>query len=224
MKVLRTPEEAFAGLPDFPFAPHYAEVRDAASGTPLRVHYIDEGPRDGEVVVMLHGNPSWSYLWRHLVNGLSNKYRCIVPDHIGMGLSDKPDDSHYEYTLQSRVDDVTALLDHLGIDALGAKLLPQRPGRALSPLLTVEGRVGEPTVIDQPHLGQPVEHFADSLLRHPAFGQRSLEFTAGPVTDVEQSQRDLTRHRDRIGVRTVGNLDRHAQNSTSPVTGSMISG
>ncbi|MGW8127148.1 MAG: alpha/beta fold hydrolase [Stenotrophomonas sp.] len=64
---------------------------------------------------MLHGNPSWSYLWRHLVNGLSDKYRCIVPDHIGMGLSDKPDDSRYDYTLQSRVDDLTALLDHLGI-------------------------------------------------------------------------------------------------------------
>ncbi|HVJ38672.1 MAG TPA: alpha/beta fold hydrolase [Stenotrophomonas sp.] len=86
--------------------------------------YLDEGPRDGEVVVMLHGNPSWSYYWRNLVAGLSapaagspasKQYRCIVPDHIGMGLSDKPDDSRYNYTLQSRVDDVAALLDHLGI-------------------------------------------------------------------------------------------------------------
>ncbi|UOV06951.1 alpha/beta fold hydrolase [Pseudoxanthomonas sp. F37] len=79
------------------------------------MNYLDEGPRDGEVVVMLHGNPSWSYYWRTLVAGLSDKYRCIVPDHIGMGLSDKPDDSRYEYTLQSRVDDVAALLRHLGI-------------------------------------------------------------------------------------------------------------
>jgi len=82
--------------------------------------YLDEGPRDGEVVVMLHGNPSWSYYWRNLVAELSDPargkaYRCIVPDHIGMGLSDKPDDSRYAYTLQSRVDDVAALLDHLGI-------------------------------------------------------------------------------------------------------------
>jgi haloalkane dehalogenase len=87
--------------------------------------YLDEGPRDGEVVVMLHGNPSWSYYWRNLVTGLTDpafskrgsgkQYRCIVPDHIGMGLSDKPDDSRYGYTLQSRVDDIRTLLDHLGI-------------------------------------------------------------------------------------------------------------
>ncbi|MFT3897604.1 MAG: alpha/beta fold hydrolase [Thermomonas sp.] len=78
--------------------------------------YLDEGPRDGEVVVMLHGNPSWSYYWRRLVSGLRDRYRCIVPDHVGMGLSDKPDDAHYAYTLQSRIDDLDALLRHLGID------------------------------------------------------------------------------------------------------------
>ncbi len=82
--------------------------------------YLDEGPRDGEVIVMLHGNPSWSYYWRHLVLGLRDRYRCIVPDHVGMGLSDKPDDAadavpRYDYTLQSRVDDLSTLLDSLGI-------------------------------------------------------------------------------------------------------------
>ncbi|WP_079724502.1 alpha/beta fold hydrolase [Pseudoxanthomonas indica] len=97
-------------LPGYPFTPHRFEVRPG-----LSMSYLDEGPRDGEVVVMLHGNPSWSYYWRTLVAGLSDRYRCIVPDHIGMGLSDKPDDAQYDYTLQSRVDDVTALLDHLGI-------------------------------------------------------------------------------------------------------------
>jgi len=97
-------------FPGYPATTQRFEVRPG-----LSMNYVDEGPRDGEVVVMLHGNPSWSYLWRHLVNGLSDKYRCIAPDHIGMGLSDKPDDSRYDYTLQSRVDDITALLDHLGI-------------------------------------------------------------------------------------------------------------
>ncbi len=97
-------------FPGYPATTHRFEVRPG-----LSMNYIDAGPRDGEVIVMLHGNPSWSYLWRHLVNGLDDKYRCIVPDHIGMGLSDKPDDSRYDYTLQSRVDDVAALLDHLGI-------------------------------------------------------------------------------------------------------------
>jgi haloalkane dehalogenase len=97
-------------LPGYPAHPQRFEVRPG-----LSMSYLDEGPRDGEVVVMLHGNPSWSYYWRNLVAGLSDRYRCIVPDHIGMGLSDKPDDSRYAYTLQSRVDDVAALLDHLGI-------------------------------------------------------------------------------------------------------------
>ena len=103
-------------LPGYPFTPRRFEVRPG-----IEMSFLDEGPRDGEVVVMLHGNPSWSYYWRHLVSGLSDKYRCIVPDHVGMGLSDKPDDAagaspHYDYTLQSRIDDVDALLEHLGID------------------------------------------------------------------------------------------------------------
>ncbi len=97
--------------PDYPFTPKRLEVRPG-----IVTSYLDEGPRDGEVIVMLHGNPSWSYYWRHLVLGLKDKYRCIVPDHIGMGLSDKPADKDYRYTLQSRVDDVTRLLDTIGID------------------------------------------------------------------------------------------------------------
>ena len=97
-------------FPDYPYTPHRFEVRPG-----LSMSYLDEGPRDGEVVVMLHGNPSWSYYWRTLVTGLADRYRCIVPDHIGMGLSDKPDDAQYDYTLQSRVDDVAVLLQHLGI-------------------------------------------------------------------------------------------------------------
>ncbi|HEU0305566.1 MAG TPA: alpha/beta fold hydrolase [Lysobacter sp.] len=107
-------------LPGYPFTPQRFEVRPG-----IAMSFLDEGPRDGEVVVMLHGNPSWSYYWRNLVSALSEpasskpassrRYRCIVPDHIGMGLSDKPGDDRYEYTLQSRIDDVAALLRHLGI-------------------------------------------------------------------------------------------------------------
>jgi len=113
-------EGTFAGhrvpLPDYPFTPRRFQVRPG-----IGMSYLDEGPRDGEVVLALHGNPSWSYYWRHLVLGLRDRYRVIVPDHIGMGLSDKPDDSGraipgYDYTLQSRVDDLSALLGHLGIN------------------------------------------------------------------------------------------------------------
>jgi cis-3-alkyl-4-acyloxetan-2-one decarboxylase len=80
----------------------------------LRLHYIDEG--SGDPVVMVHGNPTWSFLYRGLIDELRKSRRVIVPDHIGCGLSDKPDDSQYSYTLASRVDDLEFLLDQLGID------------------------------------------------------------------------------------------------------------
>ena len=69
MKVLRTPDERFADLVDYEFAPHYREVT-AADGTELRFHFVDEGPRDAAPVLLLHGNPSWSYLHRHMIAGL----------------------------------------------------------------------------------------------------------------------------------------------------------
>ena len=79
----------------------------------LRYHFIDEG--HGQPVVMVHGNPTWSFYYRRLIEALSPTYRTIAPDHIGCGLSDKPSDTDYDYTLKSRVDDLEALLDHLGV-------------------------------------------------------------------------------------------------------------
>ena len=80
----------------------------------LRLHYLDEGA--GDPVVMLHGNPTWSFYYRHLIEDLRDSHRVIAPDHIGCGLSDKPDDSRYDYTLARRVDDLEALLDDLALD------------------------------------------------------------------------------------------------------------
>jgi pimeloyl-ACP methyl ester carboxylesterase len=97
-------------FPDYPFTPQRFE-----RGGGLILSYLDEGARDAPPVVMVHGNPSWSYYYRKLVLALRGTHRCIVPDHIGMGLSDKPDDSRYEYTLKSRIDDLDALLEHLGV-------------------------------------------------------------------------------------------------------------
>jgi len=91
-------------LPDYPF-----ESRWFDHGADLRQHYLDEGR--GEVVLMLHGNPTWSYYYRHLVLALRRTHRCVVPDHIGMGWSDKPDDAHYEYSLRQRVEDLGAFID-----------------------------------------------------------------------------------------------------------------
>jgi hypothetical protein len=91
----------------YPFADHFLDRGG------LRLHYLDEG--QGEPVVMLHGNPTWSFHFRSLVLALRDRHRVVVPDHMGMGLSDKPGDGQYRYCLQSRADDLTALLDHLNI-------------------------------------------------------------------------------------------------------------
>jgi haloalkane dehalogenase len=86
MQVFRTPDDRFADLPDFPYAPHYLTLQDG-----LRVHYIDEGPRDGAVVLLLHGEPTWCYLYRHMIGPLvAAGYRVLAPDLIGFGRSDKP--------------------------------------------------------------------------------------------------------------------------------------
>jgi len=79
----------------------------------LSLHYLDEGR--GQPVVMVHGNPSWSFYYRNLVLALRDHYRCVVPDHIGCGLSEKPGDDRYDYTLSRRVDDLEQLLEHLQI-------------------------------------------------------------------------------------------------------------
>jgi haloalkane dehalogenase len=91
----------------YPFSSHYLELGD------LNYHYLDEGT--GDPVVMVHGNPSWSFYYRNLVLALRSDYRVVAPDHIGCGFSSKPDDSAYPYTLQQRVDDLEALLESLEI-------------------------------------------------------------------------------------------------------------
>lgn len=91
----------------YPFTPYRFDRRG------IGLSHLDEGM--GDPVVMVHGNPTWSFYFRNLVLALRDKYRCIVPDHIGCGLSDKPPESQYDYALKSRVDDLEALLEHLGV-------------------------------------------------------------------------------------------------------------
>jgi len=107
--VLRTPDDRFENLPDFDFDPHYVEIGN------YRVHYLDEGPADGEIVLMLHGEPTWSYLYRKMIPVLVDAgYRCIVPDLIGFGRSDKPV-SMDTHTYKFHVDAMTALVIELGL-------------------------------------------------------------------------------------------------------------
>ena len=97
----------------FPYASQYFEVRPG-----IRMAYIDEGPRDATPVLLVHGNPTWSFYWRALIELLSKTRRVIVPDHIGCGRSDKPDDAQYAYRLRNRIDDLEALVEHLGLGTL----------------------------------------------------------------------------------------------------------
>jgi haloalkane dehalogenase len=91
------------------------EGRRFDRGGGIHMHWLDEGPTEGPPVVMVHGNPTWSIYYRELVLALRDRVRCIVPDHVGMGLSDKPSDRDYAYTLESRIDDLERLLDHAGV-------------------------------------------------------------------------------------------------------------
>lgn len=92
----------------YPFRPHSFVTPGGAT-----MSYLDEGPRDSTAVLMLHGNPTWSFFYRDLVRRLAPAHRCIAPDHIGMGLSDKPAD--YPYVLEQRIRDIAALVDRLGL-------------------------------------------------------------------------------------------------------------
>jgi haloalkane dehalogenase len=139
MKVLRTPDERFAGLPDFPWAPHYLTVRDQ-DGTDIRIHYLDEGPRQAPPIVLMHGNPSWAYLYRHMIPGLlATGRRVIAVDLVGCGRSDKPT-AKADYTLARHYDwmgqwlrdldlaDITLFCQDWG-GTIGLYLVAQHPRR-----------------------------------------------------------------------------------------------
>lgn len=90
MQYQRTPDERFENLEDYPFKPHYLLVDDTEGGQ-LRIHYLDEGPEDGDIVLLMHGQPVWSYLYRHMIPPLVDAgFRVIAPDLVGFGRSDKP--------------------------------------------------------------------------------------------------------------------------------------
>ena len=117
MEVYRTPDTRFADLPDYPFSPHYAQVpaREGESSETLRLHYVDEGKQDAPPVLMLHGEPTWSFLYRKMIPALSERgYRAIAPDHIGFGKSDKPVD-RVAYSFEAHINWVHAFVCELDL-------------------------------------------------------------------------------------------------------------
>jgi len=115
MDVIRTPDDRFDDIPDFGFAPHYAEVDDGDGGT-LRMHYLDEGPPDSPPVLLIHGEPSWSFLYRKMIPVLVEAgHRVVAPDLVGFGRSDKPTEQS-DYTYARHVAWTSTLIfDHLDL-------------------------------------------------------------------------------------------------------------
>ena len=115
MTVLRTPDERFENLPDFPFEPNYLQIQDPDFGA-LRIHFLDEGPADGAVVLCMHGEPTWSYLYRKMIPlFVEAGFRVIAPDLVGFGRSDKLPERE-DYTYARHVAWMTSLLE--GLDLL----------------------------------------------------------------------------------------------------------
>jgi haloalkane dehalogenase len=109
MKILRTPDEKFLNLPDYEFAANYLEIEE------IRMHYLDEGPADADCVLLLHGEPSWSYLYRHMIPPIATaNLRAIAPDLIGFGKSDKPARQH-DYSYEHHVAWMKQLLEKLDL-------------------------------------------------------------------------------------------------------------
>jgi haloalkane dehalogenase len=160
--VLRTPEERFAGLPGYPFEPRYATLPDG-----LRMHYIDEGPADAEVVLLLHGQPTWSYLYRTMVARLAQQgLRAVAPDLIGFGRSDKPTD-RAAYSVQAHIDWLGQFIGLVGLSDLtlvvqdwggpiGLGVLSAQPG-------LVRRVVAANTVLHYQRLTQELTPFRPSL-------------------------------------------------------------
>jgi len=182
-----------AGIPEwlaklYPFSPRSFRTPGGA-----RMSFLDEGPRGDEAVLMLHGNPTWSFYYRDLIRDLSGSVRCVAPDHVGMGLSEKP--AGYRYTLESRIADIGALVAELGLrrihlvvhdwgGAIGFGVATRDPGRV--------GRIVIQNTAAFPSARIPARI---ALCRTPFLGAlivRGLNGFAEPATWMAMASRRLT--------------------------------
>jgi haloalkane dehalogenase len=182
MQTLRTPDERFDGLPGYDFEPHYVDVDDSEGGT-LRVHHLDEGPADGAVVLLMHGEPSWSYLYRKMIPALvAAGHRVVAPDLVGFGRSDKPA-VRTDYTYARHVEWMrSALFDRLDLQGItlvcqdwggliGLRLVGEHPDRFAR---IVAANTFLPTGDNNP---------GDAFLAWQKFSQEVPEFPAGRIVN-----------------------------------------
>ena len=175
MDALRTPDERFENLPGWPYEPRYADVGDG-----LRMHYVDEGPSDGQVVLLLHGEPSWAYLYRKMIPVITAAgLRAVAPDLIGFGRSDKPAE-RTDYTYARHVDWVRSLLHTL--DLQGITLVCQDWGGLIGLRLVGEepdrfARVVAANTFLPTGEGKP----SDAFLAWQRYSQETPEFHVGGI-------------------------------------------
>ena len=175
MKILRTPDSCFDNLPDYDFTPHYCETSDG-----LRVHYVDEGPGDGRVVIMMHGEPSWSFLYRKMITACAAAgLRVLAPDLIGFGRSDKPSETG-DYSYSRHVGWMQDWFDHVNVSGaalfcqdwgglIGLRLVTANPDKFAG---VIAGNTFLPTGDHEP---------ADAFKKWREFSQTVPEFPVGGI-------------------------------------------
>ncbi len=179
MRVLRTPDHRFDGLPGYDFEPCYAEIADGDGGN-LRMHWVEAGPVDGEVVLCLHGEPSWSYLYRKMLPRFAAAgYRALAPDLVGFGRSDKPAERS-DYTYQRHLDWLGSWLD--AVDLHGINLVCQDWGGLLGLRLAAEepARFRRITAANTtlPTGDQPM---SEAFLAWKEYSQKTPDFAVGAI-------------------------------------------
>jgi haloalkane dehalogenase len=179
LDALRTPDDRFENLPGFPFRPHYVDVPDGEGGR-LRIHYVDEGPPDADPVLMIHGEPSWCYLYRKMVPPIvAAGHRAVAPDLVGFGRSDKPA-RRSDYTYQRHVDWMTAWMET--VDLRHITLICQDWG----------GLIGLRLAAEHPHRFDRIvaantflptgdRPAGEAFLRWQQFSQQTPNFHAGGI-------------------------------------------
>jgi haloalkane dehalogenase len=181
MKALRTPDERFQKLPGYGFEPHYAEIPDGEGGA-LRVHYIDDGPRDAAPILLMHGEPSWCFLYRKMIPILvAAGHRAVAPDLVGFGRSDKPD-KRTDYTYQRHVDWMTSFIE--AIDLHDATLVGQDWGGLIGLRLAAENPDRFARIVAAntflPTGDRPA---GEAFLRWQQFSQNTPSFDAGWIVN-----------------------------------------
>ncbi|HLX64470.1 MAG TPA: alpha/beta fold hydrolase [Planctomycetota bacterium] len=164
----RKPDKAWHPL--YPFDPHYLKLSPQKH---ISQHYLDEGPRtEGRAVVMLHGNPTWSFYYRNLVLALRGEFRCVVPDHVGCGLSDKP--QHYPYTLAQHIDNLERLLDELKLESVDLVLHDWGGAIGMGAAIRKPSRVRKIVVLNTAAFLSKRIPFRINICKLPVFGALAI--------------------------------------------------